>query len=242
MTLQYYLNTITNQLESLQHGISGIKEWLKAEARADLEGAESSCSDIAQHLASGNPLRADDLVKLNDAHNVGRRRFAAARIRLENLATLVDGAVTDTGDIHDRGKLKKALKDAASDGVADYQDLMRSAVLTVRALALLASHEAIADPARLETTRNAAILEIEQMRDTLARLSDGLLKLNIRKSAIERDYTWDPRRWGKEPYKELEAFRLATKDLRRVLRRPPDQLVPTLVAASPWVVEARAAG
>lgn len=41
---------------------------------------------------------------------------------------------------------------------------MRAAVLTVRALALLASHDAMSDPVRLKTTREAGLREIEDMR------------------------------------------------------------------------------
>lgn len=239
VTLQYYLNTITKQLESLQRGIGDIKEWLAADADAELEGAEQSCSDVARHLAASRPLREADLVKLNDAHNVGRRRFAAARMLLESLEARVDEAITEGGDISNRGKLKEALKDGATSGVANYQRLMRAAVLTIRALALIATHDAREDPNRLETTQDAALREIEEMRSTLVRLSSMLNKLNIRTSAIERDAGWTPNKWGKLPHDELEDYRVATKDLRRILRQPPDRLLPTLVASSPWVMEAR---
>jgi hypothetical protein len=239
VTLQYYLNTITKQLESLQRGIGDIKEWLAADADAELEGAEQSCCDVARHLAASRPLREADLVKLNDAHNVGRRRFAAARMLLESLEARVDEAITEGGDVSNRGKLKEALKDGATAGVANYQRLMRAAVLTIRALALIATHDAKADPNRLETTQDAALREIEEMRSALVRLSSMLNKLNIRTSAIERDAGWTPNKWGKLPHDELEDYRVATKDLRRILRQAPDRLLPTLVASSPWVMEAR---
>jgi len=239
LTLQYYLNTITSQLESLQFGIVDIKEWLSTEARAEIDAAEQGCADIARHLAAGTSLRADDLVKLNQAHDVARRRFAAARARLDSLADLTKQAVTDKGDIRDRDKLKRALSKGATDGVRDYQDLVRAALLTVRALALLASSEAASEPARLETTRDAAIGEIEELRSDLCRLSNTLSALNIRTSAIEREYGWAPNKWGKEPRKELAEYRTQTKALRRLLRQP-NGVLPELVTAKPWIIEARA--
>jgi hypothetical protein len=240
VTLQYYLNTITKQLESLQRGIGDIKEWLRAEELSDVESAEQSCSDIAAHMSAGTPLNAADLVKLNDAHSAGRRRFAAARTRLETLAHRIDEAVTETGDISNRGALEDALKDATANAVRDYQVLMHAAVLTVQALALLAAHDATEGPARLETTEAAALREIEKMRTSLAELMPYLNKLNIRKSAVAREYA-RPLKWGSAPYKELEVFRAATKDLRRHLREPSEALLPPLTAAQPWVIEARMA-
>ena len=241
VTLQYYLNTITEQLESLQRGIGDVKEWLRGNELAEVETAEQSCSDIAAHMSAGTPLHAADLVKLNDAHNVGRRRFAAARARLETLARQIDQAVTENGDIGDRRALKDALKAAADDGVRDYEVLIHAAVLTVQALALIAAHDATEGHARFKTTEDRALRDIETMRKTLAELMPCLNKLNIRKSAIEREYTWSPLKWGWEPYRELERFRAATKELRRHLRQPAETLLPALAAAQPWVIEARLA-
>jgi hypothetical protein len=240
VTLQYYLDTITNQLESLQFGIADVKEWLSAEARAELDAAEQNCADIARHLTAGATLRVDDRVKLNSAHDVARRRFAAARGRLDSLAALTKEAVTDTGEIRNRAKLKRALSKGGTDGVRDYQDILHAALLTVRALALLATSEATSEPARLETTTEAAIREIEQLRVDLFRLSSTLSTLDIRKSAIEREFTWAPHKWGKEPYEALNQYRARTKDLRRILRRPGESLLPKLVADKPWIIEARA--
>jgi hypothetical protein len=241
VTLQYYLNTITKQLESLQRGVGDIKEWLRGEELAEVESAGQSCSDIAAHMSAGTPLNAADLVKLNNAHDIGRRRFSAARTRLETLAAQIDTAVSSTGDIADRGALKGALNAAASDGVRDFEALMHAAVLTVQALALLAAHDATESPARFKTTEAGALHEIAGMRKAFAKLMPCLHKLNIRKSAIEREYTWDPRKFGKEPYKELERFRATTKELRRHLREPAETLLPALAAAQPWVIEARMA-
>lgn len=239
VTLQYYLNTITSQLESLQHGIADIKELLSTDERAELEAAEQSCADVARHLAAGTALRSDDLVKLNNAHNVGRRRFAAARERLDVLSRLVRESVTETGDIRDRNKFKRALKKAATDGVRDHQDLLRAAALTVQALAVIAASEA-EDPTRLATTRDAAIREIAQLRADLTRLSGTLESLNVRRSAIEREYTYNPLKWGKEPYEDLEVCRTSTKRMRQVLHQPAERLLPELVADTPWIMELRA--
>ena len=115
--------------------------------------------------------------------------------------------------------------------------LMHAAVLTIQALALLAAHDATEGQARFKTTEDRALREIENMRKTLAELMPYLDKLNIRKSAIEREYTWNPLK----PYKDLERFRNATKDLRRHLRQPAETFLPALAAAQPWVIEARLA-
>lgn len=214
VTLQYYLNTITKQLESLQRGIGDIKHRLADNERAEIEAAEHSCSDVARHMAAGSRLRTDDLVKLNAAHDVARRRFAAARDRLDRLAALIDQAVSASGDIADRKKLRKALVDGAQDGVRDYDDLMHASVLMVRALGLLTSFDAEHDPSRLSTSREGALRELDDVRQTVHHLSAALSRLNIRSSAIEREWTWAPHKWGSEPYAELEAYRTATKGSR----------------------------
>jgi len=242
VTLQYYLNTITAQLESLQRGVRDLKEWHQAEEQAEIESAEESCSEIGALLSAGTPLDTSDVVKLNDAHTVGRERFIAARIRLENLAGRIDQAVTEDGDIADPAALKETLRAATSEGVRDYLVLMRAAVLTVRALALLARHAATTDdPVRLRTTQDLALREIETMRKDLAELMPYLTRLNVRKSAIEREHTWNPLLRRSELSEELERFRAATKDLRRQLRQPAEMLLPAPANAKPWMIEARLA-
>jgi hypothetical protein len=241
VTMQYYLNTITKQLESLQHGIGDVKEWLRGEELAEVESADQSCADVASYLSAGATLHTADLVKLNDALDVGRQRFAAARTRLEALGADIDKALTSNGEIADRDAFKSALTTATADGPRDFQVLMHAARLRGQALTLLATHEATESPARFQVIEETALREISTMKTTLTELMPMLTRLNIRKSAIKREYTWNPLKWGVEPYRELEQFRTATKELRAHLRAPVEKVVPALVASRQWVIEARQA-
>jgi hypothetical protein len=240
VTLQYYLNTITSQLEALQHGLSDIKAKLNREERAELEAAEASCADIGCHVEQGIRLRTDDQVKLDDAHKVARLRFAAARDGLLALEDLIREAINDDGTIRDGDKFERALESAATDGVHNYQVMLLAASVMFRVLALRAVRDADSDPRRVASTQSAAVAEIEKVRNELRQLGDLLTRLNIRRRVMEDAYGIGLKKQGlNAPTTEHERFRRATKVLRSHLRKPVEQWLPALDSGGSWVMEIR---
>jgi hypothetical protein len=243
LTLQHYLNTMSKQLEALQRGVQDIKDMLVQAQKGDLYAAQRFVVQQEQLVADGTKLGVD-LSSAIEGHlgNV-RSVYSAVRDKLRDRAEAAVRLVDDAGSISDHDAYDEGLENMRTEGRRDALILLVAMDLTIRLLRLqqvAAVERALGQGPAL---RQTAIEEIVEMRQDFAMLAPFFERWIVTDRAIaahEAGLRVHHKFTTTRRLLRLREYQLATGELRRLLARSPEELLPTpALGRSSFVIDCR---
>ena len=243
LTLQHYLNTMSKQLEALQRGVQDVKDMLVQTQKGDLYAAQRFVVQQEQLVADGTKLGVD-LSSAIEAHlgNV-RSVYSAVRDSLRDRAKAAVRLVDDAGSISDHDAYDDGLERMSTEGRRDAVILLVAMDLTIRLLRLqqvAAVERALGQGPALRQTALEEIVEMRQDFAMLAPLFDRWIVTDRAIAAHEAGLKVHHRFTTTGRLLRLRDYQLATADLRRLLARSPEEVLPTpALGGSSFVIDCR---
>ena len=244
LTLQHYLDTMSKQLEQLQKDVQDIKDMLVQAQEGNLYAARRFVVQQEQLIAEGTKV-GTDLSSAIEGHlgNV-RSVYSAVRDRLRSQANKAVDVIDDTGKVRDHGRYDDGLQKMMAEGRRDAVTLLVAMDLVVRLLRLqqvAAVERALGQGPSL---RQTALEEIAEMREDLRMLSPLFERWLVSDQAIAAHAAGlklHHKLTTARRLLRLRDYEIATNELRRVLARPAEDLLPLpSVIGSSYVIDCQA--
>lgn len=227
VTMQYYLHQITSRLVEIQRGIDDLKATLRAQSVGAIRTAAAMCEELEGLASHDGHLRSRDHTRLVVADNDVQAVYFGLSEKLRTFAREVEELIGDDGAPRDKNATKDLLKHAPENEVRDALLWVEAMVVRIRIARVRALAEVDATPERAEAIRLTLERQLDEMREAFEGLQVPFGALNLRRDNAG----------GME--KELEAYRVATKRLRALLRTPVRRALPAPETEQPFIVELR---
>jgi hypothetical protein len=243
LTLQHYLNTMSKQLEALQRGVQDVKDMLVQAQKGDLYAAQRFVVQEEQLVADGTKLGVELSSAIEGHLSNVRAVYSAVRDSLRDRAEAAVRLVDDAGSISDHAAYDDGLKTMSTEGRRDTVILLVAMDLTIRLLRLqqvAAVERALGQGPALRQTAMEEIIEMRQDFAMLAPLFDRWIVTDRAIAAHEAGLRVHHRFTTNGRLLKLRDYQLATADLRGLLARPPEEVLPTpVLGGSSFVIDCR---
>jgi len=243
LTLQHYLDTMSKQLEALQAGVQDIKDLLLQAQKGDLYAVRRFVAQQEQLVSEGTKLGVDLSSAIEGHLAKVRSIYSGVRDSLQRRAEEAVSLVDEAGAITDHDGFDAGLERMMTDGRRDTVTMLAAIDLTVRLLRLQQIAALERGLGQGPGLRQTALEEIAELRHDFEMLSPLFERWLVSDDAIqahERGMRVQHKFSSTGRLLSLRNYALSTIDLRRLVARPVDEVLPQIDRSTPsYVIECR---